>query len=241
MLLGFGLMGRGVLMVAAGCLVAAVGGCANQHVFYQGYSRTAIVSADGRRLIVGPYGLACGDKVTAVARESRTRVALFVRYVPGGHACGPGEGALAIVPAQLIRLRSPLGHRMLVDGKTGVATPWLSARLILRPRVIPVGYRSTGVLPWMSSSLDKGSARNAACMQIYQVRNGSEQFGIVQSAAGLRLQRGRGWRPVLVRGHPGRAAAGMITWREHGLTDLIWAIGRLTASRLIAIANSAPA
>jgi hypothetical protein len=175
-----------------------------------------------------------------VARESRARVALFVRYAAGGHPCRPGEGAVGLVPAQHISLRAPLGHRKLVDGATGTATAWISARLILRPRSIPAGYRSRGLMPWLSSSLYPRGVRSAACMQTYQLENGPDEFAIIQSAAGLQLHHPGGWTPIRVRGHPGRAAAGVITWREQGLTDSISASGGLTTSELVAIADSAP-
>lgn len=240
-------MRRSGLTVAAVFVVVVSGGCAGHApVSLQGYSGTAIVSDDGRTLIVGPYGLECGGTVSVVARESRARVDLFLQYVPGGSACVPGEGAMAMVPEQRIRLHAPLGHRKLADGQTGKATPWLSARLVLRPRLIPVGYLSGGLLPWISSSLYAGGVRPAACMQIYRVRNfralsGADEFAIIQSAAGLQLQPSGGWKPIRVRGHPGQAAPGMITWREQGLTDLISTGAGWTTSKLIAIANSAPA
>jgi hypothetical protein len=237
----------GALIVAAGCLVAVSGGCAGQQqvslhqqqVLLQGYSGSAIVSADGRTITVGDFG----SYATAVTRESATKVALFLQEVTSaGTSCSscPHEGSFFLVSAQNIRLREPLGSRKLVDGATGRAIAWMSARLVLRPRLIPAGYRSTGLLPWMSSSLYMGGVRSAACMQIYQLQNAAEEFEIIQSAAGLQLQYRGDWKPIWVRGHPGRAAAGMITWREHGLTDLISASG-LTTSQLIAIANSAPA
>jgi hypothetical protein len=233
-------------VMAAGGVVAvvAVGAIAwsRDHggvVSYQGYRGTAIVSTDGRTLIVGPYGLVCGATVTAVARESRARVALFVRQETGGPGCAPGEGAMAQVPAQRIRLRAPLGRRELVDGSTGTATPWISARLILRPRLVPAGYRSGGLMPWMSSALNPSGARSAACMQIYQVgRDGPDEFLIIQSTGGLQLQHRGAWTPIRVRGHSGRASAGEIIWRERGLTDLIAASPALPVAQLVAIANS---
>jgi hypothetical protein len=159
-----------------------------------------------------------------------------------GTSCSscPHDGALALVTAQRIRLREPLSNRKLVDGATGRATAWISARLILRPRLIPAGYRSTGLLPWMSSGLYAGGVRSAACMQIYELQTGAEEFEIIQSAGGLQLQHDGEWKPIWVRGHPARAAAGMITWREQRVTELISASG-LTTAQLIEIANSAPA
>ena len=239
--LDFGRMFRGALIVGAGSLVTVLAGCAGQQpALLQGYAGTAIVSSDGRTLIVGPYGLQCGDTVTVVAQENRAKVSLFVQYMPGGPACFPGEGAMAMVPEQHIQLRAALAHRKLVDGKTGTATQWLSARLVLRPRFIPAGFRSTGLLPWMSSSLYPDGVRSAACMQIYHLRNRVQEFEIIQSAAGLQLQHRGGWKPIRVRGQPGQAAAGVITWREEGLTNFMSASEGLTTAQLIAIADSAP-
>jgi hypothetical protein len=93
----------------------------------------------------------------------------------------------------------------------------------------------------MSLSLYMGSGHSAACMQMYQLQNGPREFEIIQSSTGLRLHHRRGWRPIRVRGHRGRAAPGMITWREHGLTNAISAYGGLSVSQLLAIVNSAPA
>lgn len=233
-------MRRDALIVAAGCVVAVLGGCASQQqVVLQGYGGSAIVSADGRTITVGDFAA----YATAVARVSATKVALFLQEVTSaGTPCSscPHDGAVALVSAQNIRLHEPLGSRKLVDGATGRAIAWMSARLILRPGFIPAGYRPAGLLPWMNSSLYTGGVRSAACMQIYQSQNAADEFEIIQSAAGLQLQYRGGWRPIWVRGHPGRAAADMITWRERGLTDLISASG-LTTSQLMAIANSAPA
>jgi antitoxin (DNA-binding transcriptional repressor) of toxin-antitoxin stability system len=65
--------------IAAGACGIGVSGCAGAPaISYTGYSGTAIVSADGRTLTVGPYRGACPAKVSAVARESRSKVALFL-------------------------------------------------------------------------------------------------------------------------------------------------------------------
>jgi hypothetical protein len=207
-------------------------------VTYQGYSGTAIVSADGRVLTIGPYGQRCGATVTAVARESRAQVALFLQYATGP-TCGPGEGSMAIVPAQRIRLRASLGHRKLVNGATRTATPSLSAKLILQPRFIPAGFRSRGPMPWMGGDLYARDGQSAACTQTYKALHGPDEFSIVQSSAGLQLPYS-GWTPIRVRGLPGRAVRGVITWREQGLTDAILGSLDMTTAQLVAIADSAP-
>ena len=66
----------GMTAVCAGSVTGGGGS-----VSRQGYSGSAVVSADGRRLTVGPYGLSCSATVTVVAQESTRRVALFVQYL----------------------------------------------------------------------------------------------------------------------------------------------------------------
>jgi hypothetical protein len=144
-----------------------------------------------------------------------------------------------MVLAQRIQLRAPLGRRELVDGATGAATPWLSARLVLRPRFIPAGYRSSVLLPWMPSALYSRGIKSAACSQRYWARKGPGVIDIIQSSDGLQLQQGGSWAPIRVRGLPAQAAPGVITWREQGLTDAIVAGPGLTTSQLVAIADSA--
>ncbi len=210
---------RGVALAAiAGCLGAVSAGYAmvgrgagGPVVSYQGYGGTAIVSADGRTVTVGEFGTSCPATVRAVARESTTRVALLLRFVTPANPPPCPQAAAAMVPAQQIRLRAPLGGRKLVDGATGTATAWSSA--VLRGRTLPT------------------------------------ELVIMQSAGRQVPGPGRGgWTPIRVRGHPGRAARNLITWRENELTDSI-TIGAqnaqdspqlLTTRQLIAIANSAP-
>jgi hypothetical protein len=233
--------------VAAAGLIAACGGCGvfgiGQSVSYLGYSGTAIVSADGRTLIVGPYGNECGATVTAVAKENATKVALFVQSTTGSApACQPGAGAMSLVVEQSIRLQDPLGRRKLVDGASGRPTPWLSGRLVLRPTVLPRGYRLMELRPWVTQSI-----REAACDQVYQARGNANVLEIIQ-VAGRSPNLGPGpdgWTRIRVRGHPGRASENLITWREDGLIDYVTAyrLGgtqRLpTTKQLIAIADSA--
>ncbi|HSR86038.1 MAG TPA: hypothetical protein VLM11_17825 [Streptosporangiaceae bacterium] len=82
--------------------------------------------------------------------------------------------------------------------------------------------------------------QSAACTQTYHARTGSDYLDNIQGATGLQLQHTGGWTPIRVRGLPGRAAVGVITWREQGLTDAILAGGGMTTGQLVAIADSAP-
>ena len=246
-------MRRAAVMAITGCLAAVVAGCgviggASSQASYQGYGGTAIVSTDGRTLIVGPYGLSCGATVTVVAHESSRRVALFVQYLTPDNppACPPHAGTSALRPEQSIRLRAPLGRRRLVDGATGRATAWISARLVLRPTALPPGYRLRELRPWLNLT----QSSRPSCVQFYQAQNDPNIVEIVQSAGNVQnLGAGSGgWTRIRVRGYPGHASRDLITWRENGLTDYVLAGEQspagaqvLSTRQLIAIADSAPA
>jgi len=247
-------MRRVAVMATAGCLATVAAGCgligsgANGQVSYQGYGGTAIVSTDGRTLTVGPYGLSCGATVTVVAHESSSRVALFVQYLTPDNppACPPHAGTSALRLEQSIRLRVPLGRRRLVDGATGRATAWMSARLVLRPTALPPGYRLRELRPWLNLT----QSSRPSCVQFYQAQNDGNELEIVQSAGSMQiLGAGSGtWTQIRVRGYPGHARRNLITWRENGLTDYVLTGDQssagapaLSTRQLIAIADSAPA
>ena len=138
-------------------------GPGGQVVSNQGYGGTAIVSTDGRTVTVGQFGTSCPTKVTAVARETATRVALFLQFLTPDNPPPCPQAAASRVPSQQIRLRALLGSRKLVDGATGKATAWISARLVLRPTVLPAGYRLTDLIPAVDLAGRKARARPDAC------------------------------------------------------------------------------
>ncbi|MDR2987232.1 MAG: hypothetical protein LBV34_20580, partial [Nocardiopsaceae bacterium] len=112
-------------IVILGCIAAlssgggVIGGSGGQVVSYEGYRGTAIVSTDGRTITVGEFGSgSCGATVKAVARESATLVALFLRTsTPRNPPACPNIAASRIT-SQKIRLAAPLGSRTLVEGRT---------------------------------------------------------------------------------------------------------------------------
>jgi len=219
-------------LAVLGCIAApssgcgAVGGTRGQVVSYQRYGGTAIVSTDGRPITVGQFGASCPAKVKAVARESATRVALFLRFSTPRNPPSCMPGAASIIPSQTIRLRAPLGSRKLVDGRTRRATAWISARLVLRPARLPRGYRLAELIP----AVDLARAQSPGppgCTQFYRSPNKASVLEIIQTAGRLRRSETPpdGGPPIRVRGHPGHASRNVITWREDGLTDYILMIG----------------
>ncbi|MDR2987233.1 MAG: hypothetical protein LBV34_20585 [Nocardiopsaceae bacterium] len=244
-----------------GCIAALSPGCGvisgtgGQVVSYQGYRGTAIVSKDGRTITVGEFGSAsCGATVRAVARESASRVALLVRSSTPRQTpsfCKYGV-APVITTSQNSRLHTPLGSRTLVDGRTGRATAWISARLVLRPTRVPLGYRLANRIIPAADLTRAQSAGPAGCTQFYRSPKKSNELAIIQTAGKLPRSvtpQVIGGHPIRVRGHAGRASRNVITWREDGLTDYILIFGDqspqdlpqlLTTQQLIGIAESAP-
>lgn len=243
-------------VIAAFCVVAAVSACgvvglgAGRTFSYHGYGGTAIVSADGRTITVGEFpGSACGAKITAVAEETRSRVALFLRYpTPHGQTACVSDSAAKVI-AQNIRLGAPLERRKLVDGATGRATEWISARLVLHPGWLPDGFRLQALIPAADISGVQVPGP-AGCVQIFTSGSSPFPLEIVQSAAPLRGfgSSPSGWTTMQVRDHHGLATRNVITWRENGLVDYVSAGGAaarnspqlLSTQQLIAIADSAP-
>lgn len=219
---------------------------------YQGYGGTAVVSTDGLTIMVGSYPHASGcETIVPVARESTARVALYLKDVTRGCRGGSGGGATApnhMAPepvfAANIRLRQPLGDRMLVNGATGKTIAWTSSRLVLR--LADTGYRLRTIEP--TADISGVQEASAGATQSYSKGDGPERLFIVQSAGSIRLpgQAPGGWIPIRVRGHPGRATRNLITWQENGLTDYMQVSAQaqgdpqiLTTRQLIALADSA--
>jgi hypothetical protein len=184
-------MRRAAALAVVGCIAALSSACGNGGyvVSYQGYGGTAIVSADGRTITVGEFGASsCGGTVKAVARESANRVALLLRFSTPRKTpsfCTDVGVALGVITSQQIRLRAPLGSRKLVEGRTGRATAWISARLVLRPTILPPGYRPAGLIP--AADLARGQSPGpAGCTQYYRSPNKIAWLVIIQTAGKLR-------------------------------------------------------
>jgi hypothetical protein len=237
------------VLAALVCIAAACAGCgvfsSGQSLSFRGYGGTAVVSIDGRTVTVGPYLNACPAKISVVARESGTRVALLLRYVTPDNPPNCGQVAVGL-GSQSVRLHAPLGSRKLVDGRSGRELEWISARRVLRPKAVPE-LRLSQLIPaaYFSSPQRPGPA---GCAQFYSRRSNRFYLFIVQSAGGFQAPLPKpgkvGWTSIRVRGHRGRAERNLITWREDGLDNYMLA-GQgpqgpqlLSTQQLIAIADS---
>ncbi|MDR0342869.1 MAG: hypothetical protein LBI49_07050 [Nocardiopsaceae bacterium] len=239
----------------AGSLTVSLAGCGGpgsdipghgggqSSVSYAGYAGPTLLSADQRTVTVAGFTYPCFGTLRPIARETRTRVALWLRYVTPVHH-GVCTMDLAMEGPRNIRLSAPLGSRLLVDGATGRSLRWFDVRQMIRPAAIPAGYKLHVVTPLVTGS--QPAPATPGCRQDYQYRGGT--LSIIQSAGSLELPQAGGRAPAAsqVRGHPGLASAYAIRWREAGYNVLIEAFPEtgkapvFTTAALIAIADSAP-
>src|SRR5262249_54526664 len=162
-------------------------------------------STDGRTITVGEFGAGgCGATVKAVARESATRVALFLRFSTPRQTPSFRMHvgvALPVITSQKTRVGAPLGTRKLGDGPAGNSTAWISARVILRPMHLPCGYRLTDLIP-AAYLVPAQSPGSAGCTQYYPSPNKARWLTIMQTAG--KLPRSEtplgGGAPIRVRG-----------------------------------------
>jgi hypothetical protein len=79
-------------------------------------------------------------------------------------------------PLLTVRLAALLGKRKLVDGATGQPILQFSARLLLRPRLLPPRYRLSQVQPMMAAPMQGQRGQPVAgAQQWYSTFTGAEQ------------------------------------------------------------------
>jgi hypothetical protein len=238
----------GLLCVSlAGCGVvtgASGGGGGQTVVSYDGYAGPALLSADQRTVTVAGFSYPCFGTMQPIARETSTRVSLWLKYETPAHH-GACNSSMAMEGPRNIRLSAPLGGRLLIGGATGQPVHWFDVRRMLRPSVIPAGFKLQEITPLLANSLP--APATPGCRQEYLAR-GDATLSIVQSAGSLQLPQTGNRAPgaIRVRGYPGYASADGITWREGGYNILIedfpgsGSVPVLTTAELITIADSAP-
>jgi hypothetical protein len=206
-------------------------------------------------VVSGSYS-ECGTESVLVADESPAQVALSVRVVVVGSLNGTCNRES---PPLEVRLAAPLGKRGLVDEETGKPVVQFSARLLLRPRVLPPGYRPWQVQPELAAPpLGTQSHPVAGASLWYSpwiVANAPDVGALrITEFPDPRFLRGslqapmprpnRGWTRISVRGVQGWAAPYGIAWRQHALdfaVDVFPAGGNrppLSTAQLIAVADS---
>ena len=104
----------------------------------------ALVSVDGLTVSVLDFSPSCLTPATVEVSESYRAVSLTEWYPAGVGWCfdyGPGTRTITV------RLRTPLGHRELIDGTTGRPLPWFDQRRELVPGYLPLGYTPRAATP----------------------------------------------------------------------------------------------
>ena len=144
-----------------------------------------------------------------------------------------------------VRLRAPVGRRVLLDGTTGRPLTWFGQRRELRPGYLPAGFSAWPPdMPFTYPYLDVPPG--AICTQMFRADDTSGWLAITQlvgAAADSRLKTAGRWRAVQVRGHRGWLATDRLTWYEAGQSILIVATGRpvgppAVGAELLAVARS---
>jgi hypothetical protein len=121
------------------CLAVALAGCQSSGVSseLEPIAR-ALVSTDGRSIVVPATGGGCVRRVALTASQTASTVRLrLTAFSVTGHdvACA---SVIRLLQTST-RLRTPLGHRRLVDADTGREVPFIPAGALARPGWLPEG------------------------------------------------------------------------------------------------------
>ena len=237
--------------LAAGAVLiggaSAAWGFSHHGSFYDVSPGSVLVSADGHVITLADLSASCLHPAEVVLTESSSAVTIVERTEPDSPPTGC---ARAFEPDALtIRLRDPVGRRVLLDGTTGRPLRWFDQRRELRPTYLPAGFSAWPPdMPFAFPYLDV--PQGAFCTQMFHGSSG--WLAITQLLGGAhdsRLKAGWPgtvfrWHGVRVRGHRGWLAWDRLTWYEGGQSVLIVAGGRLvrlsgqSAPLLLAIARS---
>lgn len=169
-----------------------------------------LVSAD-QRTLAGSVGGSCMTGYLVVDETDR-EVSVKLRRAPVIMMAPGSCGILSFVA----HLREPLGKRRLVDAITGKALPAFDGSGILRPAHLPDGF----IHRYDTAIIDDDDVHGggAGCVQVYTLGAGYEE------SIWITQQVGAVWTPpdavpgqrVTVRGRPGLAVPGELTWTENG-------------------------
>jgi hypothetical protein len=156
--------------------------------------------------------------------ESADRVTLFaVDKTVALVYCARDQSLVPLMPG--VTLRAPLGSRSIVDGLTGRRIPAFEESRALRPAATPDGWTNESQSPYgteVTTVSEFGGPDAATLGEVFfdgsWADRGPQQLWIVQTTGTWHPPATVVTTPVTVRGHPGRAAPGIIVWPENGLT-----------------------
>lgn len=214
--------------------------------FYNVSPGSVLVSADGRVITLADLSALCSKFADVVVAESPSTVTIMERTAPYDPAvrCGP---QLLVPDLLTVRLRHPVGRRVLLDGTTGRPLTWFDQRRELRPTYLPSGFVRLPDMPFAFVSVPQG----AVCTQVFASGGLWAITQLVGTATDSRFTAGFPrtvfrWQAVRVRGHRGwiardqNGSGDALTWYEGGQSILIQApSGGLydPAAQLLAIAR----
>jgi hypothetical protein len=180
-----------------------------------------LLTADNRSAL-------CSNFADVVVAESPSAVTVMERTAPYDPAIRCG--ARSVPDVLTVRLRDPVGRRVLLDGTTGRPLTWFDQRRELRPTYLPAGFSVR--LPDMPFAVPD-VLQGAVCMQVFRGFGGLLTITqLLGTATDSRFKAGSPgtvfrWQARQVRGHRGwlagdRAGSGdRLTWYEGGQSILI--------------------
>ncbi|MFC1421542.1 hypothetical protein [Streptacidiphilus cavernicola] len=190
---------------------------------------SALLECDGRTLVVQatyPHVLACGEVPSLVAKEEADRVLISVRLMVRSVSPHTLCAAVAVVGGtSQVRLRAPLGGRMLVDAVTGHRIAVLDERSLQHVTYLPSGYH---VDPREPVRLTTATAPNsdpqnqpAAVVHLFaagRIIPGEDDGGLFVTQTRGRIDPGQAAPVGTVVVHGQHAKV----WDDQGIRYLIW-------------------
>jgi hypothetical protein len=202
---------------------------------------SAVLRADGVSVTYTDPDGTCRDPVlTATEAADQVKLSLTESDAGLANCVRPNQAPWFQGASSSVRLAAPLGSRSLVDALTGNAVPYFDERRGLRLPPSQTEWRNASGPPddgIASAAAYFGGPGAAVMVQTLWGQDPSEptitnaQLQIIQvSGGGWHPPPGTVMTPVVVRGHPGVAAAGIIVWTESGTTVAVTGRGSSPAT-----------
>lgn len=224
------------VLAASGLLLAS---CAAGSTTQREAISRALVTADGRHVVVPFTGGGCVQGATLTAAETSSTVTLVLRQILSGSGVCPAD--LTVGTAVTVTLPHPLWGRSLVDGWTGRPIPYFDGRNLLRVTYLPPGYRFSAYLPfpspvftaWEREFASPGQA--AAPVDVEQVPGNATVPPSWPVTS--RVRAGSRLAAVGVLTGNGQVFGRAITWRAGGYTLVVYTVMVHPGQRLLSAAQ----
>lgn len=207
---------------------------------------TALLECDDRTVVVrADYGhvLACGERPVVLAVEEAGRVLLSVR--PTKFATSPDamcDASAVTGGTPQVRLKAPLGRRVLVDAATGHPIVRLADRTLQHVTYLPLNYRPAAHEP-LRFTTDAAPGRtpptgSSAVIHLFGVGgdDGNGALLVTQATGTIDTHGASPAGTVTVHGRSARvltdSAGRYLIWQENGWTLEVWSIGSMSGHPL---------